>query len=127
MKRTILTVAMGATRPDEEPDEQEIPLLLGDQMRGELEIGKRGLSPERNGINFLAACAWSAMVREGRTQLGYDDFVKDCYDVSQLDEDEELDPTQRDPLSDSSSPWSSPTPEPATTGGETESTPVMTG
>jgi len=126
MKRTRIDVSLGAKTPEAEPAEYELILLLGDQLRGELEVTKRGLSPERHGIHFLSLATWAAMVRMKLTEEKFDEWVLDVWDLAEHEEPADVDPTQPDPSSDSSSPSSSHTPGPRSIGGETESSTATT-
>jgi hypothetical protein len=91
-------------------------------MRAELETTKRGLSPEKNGIHFLAAMAWAAMTRQGLTELRLEEFSLACADIQAQDEDDapDVDPTRPAQSDDSASPWPLPTPDPASSGGSLE-------
>jgi hypothetical protein len=128
MKRTVLTAYMPSDTDPAGEVEETVTVLLGDQMRAELELGKRGQSPTTHGISFVAAMAWAALAREGRTTLAFPEFAAQCFDVArQSDEDApDVDPTRPAVSTDSvsSSPSSSPAPVP--TGGEPASPPATT-
>lgn len=96
MKQTVLTVGM---TPEVEGDpllEVVVPVMLGDQMRAELELAKRKQNPEDHRINFLAAMAWSAQARQGQTTLGFDQWVTQVVEIEAEPEDdaEDVDPTR---------------------------------
>jgi hypothetical protein len=77
---------------DPEPTEHQIRLLLGDQMRAELEVKRRGMTAEY-AVNLGSAAAWAAMVRTGQYDGDLEKFATDCL-AMERHEDQPVDPTQ---------------------------------
>lgn len=101
IKRTTLTVLM-ADQP-EEPI--AVPVILGDQLRAELEGRKMGVDLKM-GIHTTALWAWAAMTRLGLYEGKFREFGEACLTAQNADEDEpapDVDPTQQDQSTDSAS------------------------
>lgn len=93
-KRQTLDVHMLAT-DETTVVHHRVQLILGDQLRAELELNKRGIDITSLGAHRSAAIAWSAMVRAGLYDKKFDQFGEDVVDIASVDEDEqEVDPTR---------------------------------
>lgn len=102
MKKRILTVLM--SDPDGVEIEETVTTRLCDQVRAERELRQRRAGVEDSPVLFGTALAWAALAREGKTELGLDEFTMTAYDVKRVDEDgtpldqddegPDLDPTQ---------------------------------
>lgn len=93
VKRVHLVVEMG---PEGQEQTHHVRVLLGDQLRAELEQNKRGLDAKAHPFHLLTLWAWAAMMRlklyDGTSQ----EFQDDCLDVARPDEEpEDVDPTQQ--------------------------------
>jgi len=100
LKRRDMTIYMNDPAGTDGASEHRISLLLADQMRGELEVKKRGLGTGY-AINLGAAMAWSCMARLGLTDLDFDAFSLECLSIQ--DSEPEPSPTG-EPTSDDVDP-----------------------
>lgn len=120
MKRTVFDVAM-QTPTETDPEqitEHRVTVILGDQLRGELEGKKLGLDTNYP-IHTGALWVWAAMLRSGHYSGTFQDFKGACVDFDKV-ADADADPTNQaaSPGSALSSP--SPIPAPVSSGGSTE-------
>lgn len=120
MKRTMFEVAMLApTETDPEHiEERRVTVILGDQLRGELEGKKLGLDTNYP-IHTGALWVWAAMLRSGHYSGSFQEFKSACVDYEAVGE-EDADPTNPAASSDSALSSPSPTPAPVSTGGSPE-------
>lgn len=94
LKRTTLLVQM----PDRD-EPYEVPVILADQLRGELEGKKQGLDIKLS-MHTTALWAWSAMCRLGHYDGPFQDFKADCIALGSPDDIDhpeslpDVDPTQ---------------------------------
>jgi len=104
LKRTTFEVYMTPVDdPSGEPVEYVVPVILADQLRGELEGKKYGLGTETP-LHLSALWAWAAMCREGHYAGGFHDFQKACIDYNKVGDDadaDDVDPTRLAASSDS--------------------------
>lgn len=124
MKRTTFDVLMRTT--DETTaiveTEHRVTVILGDQLRGELEGKKLGLDTNYP-IHTGALWVWAAMVRNGHYSGSFHEFKDACVDYDKVAE-ADVDPTT--PAASNDSAWSSPSPTPApvSISGSTEQQPT---
>lgn len=87
--------------PEAEPEAHTVTVIWADQLRGELEGAKRGISSKRP-MHLATLWVWAALVRTGATTDRYDTFVPrvlaivdDKGEASTADDDQldELGPT----------------------------------
>lgn len=78
-----------------------------DQMRGELEAGKRGI-PDSAGQNLTSVILWCALTRTGVYAGKYDQFRNaDCAGMEYVDPDESGEPAEVPPTAEPSGSASS--------------------
>lgn len=117
MKRTTFDVLMRTTDDPTGPAEAEhrVTVILGDQLRGELEGKKLGLDTSYP-IHTGALWVWAAMVRTGHYSGTFHEFKDACLDFDKVGESD-ADPTNQAASSDSASSSPSPIPAPVSIGG----------
>lgn len=96
MKRTTFDVMM-RTPTEADPDatsEHTVTLVLGDQLRGELEGKKLGLSVEAHPTHTASLWVWAAVQRLGIYEGTFHDFKSDCVDFEKVGEDDVRPTTQ---------------------------------
>lgn len=94
MKRLIFDVAIAAPT-ETDPDawtEHRVKLVLADQLRGELEGKKRGLSVQAHPVHASALWVWAGVNRTGVWTGTFEDFQKACLEYEKVGE-AEPDPT----------------------------------
>jgi hypothetical protein len=103
MKRTSFDVLMRTPSEDnlEATTEHRVTLVLGDQLRGELEGKKFGLSVEAHPTHTASLWVWAAVHRLGLYDGTFNDFKSDCVDFEKVKDDVDVDPTQLAALSGS--------------------------
>lgn len=106
LKRKRLVVGMLAADEHGIPeDEYVVDMLLGDQLRAELELKKRGMGkPSDAAVHFQSAIAWAAMVRQWGFAGDFKQFGQVAAYVDDHKEDDpadEVDPTNPAASSDS--------------------------
>lgn len=95
LKRTTFEVHMVPADPAGEPVGYVVPIILSDQLRGELE-GKRHGIDNTYPMHLSALWAWAAMLREGHYAGTFAEFKDACLDYNKVDtgESDDLDPTR---------------------------------
>lgn len=87
LKQRSVVVLLAYPNPTE-PIEHTLPIILGDQMRGELVLKQRGRSADDQ-INIGAACAWASAVRHGLFEGDLEEFGEACLAMGKPDDQDE--------------------------------------
>jgi hypothetical protein len=77
-----------------------VGVVLGDQLRAELEAPRHGIptDPAKSPLHTATLWVWAAMARHGFTALGFQAFQAECVAIARATEDQlvPVDPTGPD-------------------------------
>ncbi len=112
LKRETFTIYLAeSTGPPTDVAEVETEVTFADQLRGEKEAFKQGVSLDLP-LNMTVVMCWCALVREGKYTKDFQTFKAAVRDIQKhKGEEVEVDPTQPAASTEPSSP--SPTGSPA--------------
>lgn len=97
IKKTTYTALL-----ERDSGEEQVQALsrIVDHTVAAAQLRKRGLTPDKAGVDFAFAVCWAALVRTGQIEDKYDDFLKICLDIAKEDAGT-VDPSQPEASTDS--------------------------